>query len=126
MCKINLKLTRMMVSKFVEHATSQSWGFSYTDKIGSCCEQIYSDVQDSEIRAEVIYCALEVGKSHNRWSVMSTFDSLMYAPKLPGEPAVIAKKLNEASSDLREWAAERLMQGRLDENISAVLWPPLF
>jgi hypothetical protein len=34
MASRNLDFTRDLIPRFVEHATSQGWGFSYTDKIG--------------------------------------------------------------------------------------------
>ena len=36
----NKEHTRELVNHFVEHVTSQGWGFSYTDKIGSQCQAL--------------------------------------------------------------------------------------
>jgi serine/threonine protein kinase len=68
---------RSIMTAFVSHTTSQSWGFTYTDSIGTQCKRLYNALPDPQIRAELIHCVMDVGSGHNRWYVMGVFDDLM-------------------------------------------------
>src|SRR5262249_1063642 len=69
----------MIIERFVKFATSQSWPFDYTDKIGTRCLTFYNAIPNYEIRAALLQCVMEVGVSHNRWNVLGIFADLIQA-----------------------------------------------
>jgi len=84
---------RQIINAFVEHMTSQSWPFSFTDKIGNCCKEIYYSVNDPEVRAKLIYCTAEVGVYHNRWNVMRIAGNLLCSIKETAQAIAISELL---------------------------------
>lgn len=98
--RIDVAALRTIIDKFVEHITSQGWGFDYTDKIGNTCKAIYYQVKDFEIRASLIYCVTELGTLHNRWHVMNIAGNLLCDPKVPGESIPIKDKLGKLTMNL--------------------------
>lgn len=84
---------RSAINGFTTLMTSQNWPFNFTDEIGVTCRKIFNFVEDFEVRADLIFCAAEVGISHNRWSVMQTAADLIAKDKQPGEAIPIKEKL---------------------------------
>ena len=121
MLAVDRKAARSLIEAFVTHITSQGWGFSYTDDIGSQCQRLYNAMSDPAIRANLIYCVMEVGAGHNRWYVMGIFDSLMAESRDVAESLAIAEVFRKAPSHLREWARERLKTGKLHPAITSAL-----
>jgi len=119
--EIDKEQTRGVIETFVSHATSQSWGFSYTDEIGTQCKRLYHALDDPQIRAELIYCVMNVGSGHHRWSVMGVFDELMEETHNQAESLAIAEMFEKVSPSLRQWARERLSESRLHPAIVAAL-----
>jgi len=101
----NPTIVRQLLEQFVELAIGQSWAFSYTDKIGNQCRRLFYAISDSEIRAMLVYCAMEIGVSHNRWHVLRVFGQLMQEPKERGEAMVLAGRLRQADEETRKYAA---------------------
>ena len=62
----------LLFRRFSEVSRAQGWPFAYTDRIGSACLRFARASNNSEVKALAIATALEVGVSHNRWSVMDT------------------------------------------------------
>jgi hypothetical protein len=62
----------LLFQRFAEVSRAQGWPFAYTDKIGNACLRFARASNNSEVKALAIATALEVGVSHNRWSVMDT------------------------------------------------------
>jgi hypothetical protein len=118
---IDREQTRGLIETFVAHATSQSWGFSYTDEIGTQCKHLYHSLDDPHIRAQLIYCVMDVGSGHNRWYVMGVFDELMEEQHDQAESLAIAEMFGRVSRHLRQWARERLSESKLHPSIVAAL-----
>lgn len=91
--KLDIDGLRQIINAFVKHMTSQGWPFSFTDKIGNCCKEIYHSVDDPEVRAKLIYCTAEVGVSHNRWHVMRIAGNLLSSIKGTGEAIATSELL---------------------------------
>ncbi len=106
MHEANQEFTRVLIFRFAELAAAQSWGFSYTDKIGDKCKAIFIAVTDPDIRAALILCAMQVGESHNRWHVLGTFAEMLQDPKGPGEEYAVADALEGVKDHVREHAAQ--------------------
>jgi len=121
MLAVNKEHTRELVSSYVQHVTSQGWGFSYTDKIAAQCQALYEALEDYEIRAELVFCVLDLGVGHNRFYVMDIAESLLEMKREAGESLAIAERLKGASSSLREWVKERVSRSKLHPAIVAVL-----
>lgn len=113
--------TRSLISTFVAHATSQSWGFSYTDDIGSQCKRLYHAMPDAEIRAELLHCVMDVGAGHNRWYVMQLFEELIQESHAPAEVLAITDMLSRIPAHLRSWAKGRLPEAKLNPAIVEAL-----
>ena len=113
MLETDREQTRALFRSFVEHTTSQGWGFSYTDKIGAHCKALYGALSDFEIRADLIYCVVEVGVEHNRFHVMDIAESLLEYRKPVGESVAVAERLKGASPAIREWVRERISPAKL-------------
>lgn len=119
--EIDKDQTRGLIDTFVAHATSQSWGFSYTDEIGTQCKRLYHALDDPHIRAELIHCVMDVGSGHNRWYVMGVFDELMNERHDQAESLAIAEMFGRVSPHLRRWAKDRLSESKLHPAIVAAL-----
>lgn len=119
--KIDKIQARQLIELFVSHATSQSWGFSYTDDIGAQCKRLYSAMDDPEIKANLILCVMDVGFGHNRWSVMSIFDDLMEERHDVAETLAIAEMFGRTSPYNRKRAMERLPMAKMKPEIVAAL-----
>lgn len=117
MALLNLEFSRTLVRKFVEHATSQHWGFSYTDRIGKVCQAIFDNVPDYEIRAELIFCVMDVGFGHNRYFVMDIFKEMMECRKEPGEGLAVFERLRGVPRSLLDQAGNHLSIAHLDNMI---------
>ena len=61
---------QLLFQRFAEVSRAQVWPFGYTDKIGSACVRFGRASNNSDVKALAVVTALEVGVSHNRWSVM--------------------------------------------------------
>ena len=88
-----------LIEQFVLHACSQGWGFNYTDKIGTRCQEIFKVVKDFEIRARLVLCAVRVGTAHHRWHVMRIGAEMIENKKEPGEVLpleTVLKSLNRS------------------------------
>lgn len=118
---LDLEGLRLIIKKYVDLMTSQGWPFGFTDKIGSVCKSIFYEVSDFEVRANLIYCAVEVGASHNRWHVMKIAGKLLNEQKSPGEAIPIKERLKEIEHYLISNMREYVNVERLD-----LLLKPLF
>jgi len=118
---IDREQTRTLIGTFGSQATSQGWGFSYTDDIGTQCKRLYNSMPDPQIRAELIRCVMDVGAGHNRWYVMGVFDDLMAAKHEMAEILAIAEMFGKVSPSLRTWARARLSEAKLHPAIAAAI-----
>lgn len=119
--EIDKSRARQVIGQFVAHATSQSWGFSYTDDIGAQCQKLYHAMDDPEVRANLIFCVMDVGFGHNRWYVMGIFDDLMEEEHDVAEVLALADVLGNASPYQRKQARDRLPLAKLDPKIVTAL-----
>ena len=119
--EIDRDLTRSLIATFVDHANSQSWGFSYTDKIGLQCKRLFHAMPDPQVRADLIHCVMDVGSSHNRWYVMNIFDNLMDEQHDQAENLALADMFSRVSQHLRIWANKRLSESKLHPAIVTAL-----
>jgi serine/threonine protein kinase len=117
MFSLNADFTRTLIRKFINHVTSQGWGFSYTDKIGAVCKKLYNRIADYEIRAELVYCLMDVGYGHHRFYVMGLFKELMEGRKDPGEALVLYERLKGAPEAYLAEAKENLSHPKLDQAV---------
>jgi hypothetical protein len=61
----------VLTRTFTTHATSQGWGYEYTDKIAGACNRFYdAAVGRPDLRALLIQALVEIGVNHNRFYVM--------------------------------------------------------
>lgn len=102
-----------LVKRFVEFICSQGWPFSYTDKIGGQCRNIFYATDDYDIRAEMIFCTIEVGVSHNRWHVMKVSAELLQSVKDQDEAQIIARRIQMVSESTRRSLTDYLSLGKL-------------
>jgi eukaryotic-like serine/threonine-protein kinase len=109
--------TQHIIKMFVEFTSAQSYTFSYTDKIGDKCAKLYSLIDDFDIRAELLFCLIEVGYGHNRFYVMDQFDALLESINEPVFSLVIAEKLKHCSKYNLERAAKRISTSKLDPEL---------
>jgi serine/threonine protein kinase len=113
----DLDATKRLVQKFVEHITAQGWGFSYTDKIGQHCKRLYLKAKDYEIRADLLYCILDVGEGHNRYFVQGILNELLESPKKPGEGLAIYERLKHVDRTTLDAVKARLSLCKVDPAI---------
>jgi hypothetical protein len=113
--------TKDLVTRFVEHASAQSWPFSYTDKIGDFCERVYHAVPDPEVRAGLLMCAIEVGVEHNRWHVLEIAEGLIGSNRSPAESIALAERVQNASRTVKEWIRENLPTAKRDRLLAKAL-----
>lgn len=66
-----------IIDIFVDYITSQQWGFDYTDIIGDKCKEIYYSIDNTKVKAKLLYGVGEVAIWHNRWHVMDIFDNMI-------------------------------------------------
>lgn len=104
---------RSIIKQYVSLMTSQGWPFGFTDKIGNTCRDIFFAVSDFEVRAELIYCAIEVGASHNRWHVMEIAGKLLCERKKPGEAVPIKERI-ESIEHYLSYIRQYINRERLD------------
>jgi serine/threonine protein kinase len=117
MCNHDINKIKHIISDFVEFATSQSWGFSYTDKIADQCKKLFNIVHDYDIRSILIYCLMVVGVNHNRWHVMGIFSELIEGPKDAGEAIAIEARIMQSDESTRKWALNYINLGKLHPKI---------
>jgi serine/threonine protein kinase len=117
----NAEQTKHLLKRFVDHATSQSWPFSYTDKIGDFCERAYNVVTDPEVRADLLHCAIDVGVCHNRWHVLGIANSLLNANRSPAESIALAERIQSASPAIKEWIRGNLSNSKRDTLLDKAL-----
>lgn len=113
--------TKHLMKQFVDHATAQSWPFSYTDKIGDYCERAYNAVSDPELRADLLHCAIDVGIGHNRWHVLGIATSLLNASRSPAESIALAERIRTASPSIKEWIRGNLSDSKRDTLLGKAL-----
>ena len=92
--RLDVEAARSIIKRFVEVMTGQGWPFSFTDKIGSKCRELFDVMSDFEVKADLIYCACEVGASHNRWHVMEIAADLLARRKEAGEVIPLKERLD--------------------------------
>ena len=92
--RLDVEAARSIIKRFVEVIIGQGWPFSFTDKIGSKCRELFDVMSDFEVKADLIYCTCEVGASHNRWYVMEIAGDLLARRKEPGEVIPLKERLD--------------------------------
>ncbi len=115
MAEENLPLVRGIIGRFVEHITSQGWSFSYTDSIGNQCRKVFELIDDPSIRAELLFCVVEVGVSHHRWHVMSVAKQLFECRRSRAESLAIAERFKDKPPPLMGWIRETVSLAKLDD-----------
>jgi eukaryotic-like serine/threonine-protein kinase len=84
MIQFRLADASTIFATFATITSSESWGFSYVDKIAARCHEIYSMAQDYGIKADMLYCMTVVGFSHNRYNVMDSVRHILEKGLRPG------------------------------------------
>ena len=97
MARGRLDDAKAILRRFSDVTAKESYGFSYTDDLGNKCVSLYRTMQDFEIRADILFCIMEVGYDHNRYAVMEQFKTLMESDKQPGEGLAVVERLKDAS-----------------------------
>lgn len=113
----NPMMIRNLIDSFVNIVISQGWPFSYTDTIADKCRALFRAISDYEIRANLIFCTLDVGVSHNRWHVLGVFGELIQSPKEPGEEIALVIKLKQVDENDRRIGADYISLGKLHPSI---------
>ena len=115
MAEENLPLVRGIVGRFVEHITSQGWSFSYTDSIGNQCRRVFELIDDPPIRAELLFCIVEVGVSHHRWRVMTVAKQLFERRRSKAESLALAERFKDKPPSLMGWIRDEVSRAKLDD-----------
>ena len=121
MAEEDLPLVRGIIGRFVEHITSQRWNFSYTDSIGNQCGKVFELIDDPPIRAELLFCVVEVGVNHNRWHVMSVAKQLFERQQSRAESLAIAERFKDRPPLLMEWIREAVSLAKLDDILKELI-----
>lgn len=114
--RVNPLVAKMLIKVFTDQVASQSWPFSYTDKIGQACDRLHDATLDHEIRGMLIAAIVEVGVSHNRWSVMDVAAGLLSQKKEPKEGLAVAHALANCRVSL-DALTDKLTLAKLDPSI---------
>ncbi len=117
MVREDTKKTRALITQFVKHTGGQGWGFSYTDSIGNHCKSLYDEIDDPIIRADLLYCVVQVGENHSRWKVMGIATDLFHRKRDEAESIAITNRFDDASGIIKRWVCSNLKPARLDENL---------
>jgi serine/threonine protein kinase len=110
----NRARARDLISRFVQHVTGQAWGFSYTDSIGRQCSALFEYIDDPQIRADLLYCVVEVGVSHNRWFVVRIAQELFEKAHNSAESLAIVERFSTAGRSFVDWIKEHVGTSRLN------------
>lgn len=121
--EFNLSFAKVIINIFVNHVSSQGWGFDYTDSIGRNCKNIFNAIDDIHIRTKLIYAVVELGVYHNRWYVMRIARELLYSIEDPTEALEVVEELNPikeyvVSLNLRENNLQTTLKRLLVEETS--------
>jgi hypothetical protein len=116
----NADLVRRLIAEFVEFVCSQGWPFGYTDKLGRKCKNLYHAIQDSKIRADLIYCVAEVGISHNRFYIMNLMEGLFALDRDTAESMAIERRFLAGNDSLRRKVGENINLTRLPASLRAI------
>lgn len=108
-------LLESLVIKLQEYFTNQSWGFSYTDTIGTNCLKLYNVSQNETIRANLLYTIIQVGISHNRFYVMDIAANLL--AKLKGNIAEDLKLVDLLSNGNIDLSVLKISKEELPESL---------
>lgn len=112
--------TKAIFARFCNNAYGESYGFSYTDKIGVKCDAFYNAIDDYEIRADLLYCILGVGYSHNRYAVMNILKVILESPMTPSNGLAIAERIRAASVQHLRSAKANLSPDKLEKHVREV------
>jgi serine/threonine protein kinase len=123
MLTANTELTRLIVRVFIEHVLSQSWGASYLDKLGARCSNLFVAINDSEIRAELLYCNLIVGVFRRRYSVLEALAHLLQSIRNHADIKAIFERLNSVDLALRIEAGKWLELQEMDPKLASLFQP---
>jgi hypothetical protein len=93
MFAFNRASSRRLIELFSEFTADQSWGFGYTDRIGSKCREIFLRVNDGPARASLTLCAVEVGVDHSRWKVIGIAKEMLLAMVSAGDVLALVERL---------------------------------
>lgn len=110
-----------VLDEFLTIVASQSWGFSYTDRIADHVKALFGRIQDAELRATMISAVMQLGLHHNRWHVIEIFAELMYLPKTHEERTALVLALGEVPDRTRREAAEALNATKVPPELWAIL-----
>lgn len=88
-------VARSVIKTFCNQLNRQSWGFDYTDSIGSVCENLFDSIRHAEIKVALLVSVLFVGVGHNRWAVMKTFGRMLANANGSAEARRFAAELAE-------------------------------
>ncbi|MDF9449480.1 serine/threonine-protein kinase [Bacillus toyonensis] len=93
-------LVGRIVSEFIEYIGRQGWPFTYTDTLGTKYSVLFKQIDDNEIKEKILLGLLELGTSHNRWSVMGDFTNLLYSVQDDPLAYSVYHSLSEHAYDL--------------------------
>lgn len=116
-----LPRARAMFKRFTEHIESQSWPFSYTDKIGDACAGFHRHIADPEIRADLLVCIADLGVGHNRYHVMERAQEILKSNRAPAERIALAHRVRSAHPRVKEWLRENISSAHRDKLLDDAL-----
>jgi len=93
-------LFKEVIADSLELINSQSWPFSFTDTIADKLKSIFINIDDLDVRSDILKSILNLGVSHNRWYVMGVFVELMQTIQREDEAYNVFHSLSEFDHEL--------------------------
>jgi len=91
---------------------SGSLPFAYTDVVADFYQEVYSIVQDLEIKRLILTRVLEMGRSHNRFHVGHVFGAILKSIK-SHEEALLAREVLRQNPSAAAWCADECKGGEV-------------
>ena len=121
--RLHSDFTRNLVDRFSDFTGGQNWPWTYTDRIGNVCRDLFRALQDATMRAALLACAIRVGIRHHRFHVMDITSELLLEMRA-GEDLLVAERLERTLSQFDISSADGWVKanlGRLTPELRRVL-----
>lgn len=75
----NILFLREIIERYIERIVYEAWAFNYLDIMAEKLCDIFKTVDDSKVRAKILYCLLYIGFSYKRPEISRKFLELAYS-----------------------------------------------
>lgn len=107
----------VLIQAFADHTGSQSWNFSYTDRIGAKCKGIYDLIDNPMIRTVLIRCLMEVGFHHNRFFVIGLLQSILYSISDVAESLSVVEEIKRLSPYIKSMLLDTVDTNKIRSSV---------